>query len=153
MPSAQPSSSDNNNGINNNGNNNNGNNGFTARWQFMVSAATVMIGVGGALLSLLVNVNTLTTSVANLSSRVTSIETELSATQDRRASLATEIAAIQRDLVEVETQFCAEDAMRNLMHANDLRMLGLLWQKTMDAELPTSNAYYPAIGRCAVSGR
>jgi LmbE family N-acetylglucosaminyl deacetylase len=49
-------------------------------------------------------------------------------------------------LTEIETQFCASDIVRNLMHANDMRTIALLWQKTFPGSvMPTDNAYYPTI--------
>lgn len=49
-------------------------------------------------------------------------------------------------LVEIETQFCESDALRNIMHANDLRMFAVLWSKVIpDAQLSTGNAYYPIV--------
>jgi hypothetical protein len=51
-------------------------------------------------------------------------------------------------LVEVETQFCSSDVVRNLMHANDLRLFAVIWHKLFpDSTLPTDNAYYPQICR------
>jgi hypothetical protein len=51
-------------------------------------------------------------------------------------------------LVEVETQFCSSDVVRNLMHANDLRLFAIMWHKIFpDSTLPTDNAYYPQICR------
>lgn len=46
---------------------------------------------------------------------------------------------------EIETQFCAQDIVRNLMHANDLRTVSLLWEKTFGVKYPTDNTYYPTI--------
>lgn len=48
-------------------------------------------------------------------------------------------------LIEIETQFCAQDIVRNLMHANDLRNLSVLWQKQFGESYPIGNAYYPTI--------
>jgi hypothetical protein len=48
-------------------------------------------------------------------------------------------------LKEIETQFCASDMVRNLMHANDLRQVSLLWEKEFGTPYPTNNAYYPMI--------
>lgn len=48
-------------------------------------------------------------------------------------------------LNEIETQFCAQDIVRNLMHANDMRNVTLLWEKTFGMRLSTDNAYYPTI--------
>lgn len=58
--------------------------------------------------------------------------------EDRQTK--TEVAAN-----EIETQFCAMDIVRNLMHANDLRNTSLLWQKTFGTEYPIDNAFYPTI--------
>jgi hypothetical protein len=46
---------------------------------------------------------------------------------------------------EIETQFCGEDIVRNLMHANDMRTMALLWEKTFAGRMPTDNAFYPSI--------
>lgn len=52
-------------------------------------------------------------------------------------------------MIEIETQFCGNDVVRNLMHASDLRIQALLWNKSFPgSQLPISNAYYPAIGKC-----
>lgn len=54
--------------------------------------------------------------------------------------------AAKAALAEVETQFCSADTIRNLMHANDLRIFSLLWHKAfVGSELPTDNAYYPIV--------
>ncbi len=68
------------------------------------------------------------------------------------AALSADLRALQLKLNsievaqnEIETQFCAQDIVRNLMHANDLRTQSLLWDKVFAAHLPTDNAYYPTI--------
>lgn len=66
------------------------------------------------------------------------IEDKLSALQDR----LTKIEVAQN---EIETQFCSQDIVRNLMHANDLRNLSILWEKQFGYPYPTNNAYYPTI--------
>ncbi len=48
-------------------------------------------------------------------------------------------------LNEIDTQFCSQDIVRNLMHANDLRNLSIIWQKEFGSPYPTDNAYYPTI--------
>jgi hypothetical protein len=61
---------------------------------------------------------------------------------DRRG----QIASINSALTEIETQFCASDVVRNLMHAHDMRIQAMLWGKThMNETLPTDNSYYPTI--------
>jgi hypothetical protein len=124
------------------------NDGSAARWQLMVSAAAVMTAIGGALMTLLVNINSLESTAANQAIIIATLERAATISAEHEVGYRTDIAGIRRDLVEVETQFCAEDAMRNLMHANDLRDFAMLWGKTMGSELPISNAFYPQIGRC-----
>ncbi len=63
------------------------------------------------------------------------------------------VAAMEMSLNETETQFCGEDVVRNLMHANDQRVQSMLWAKTFPGSiLPTDNAYYPNICNRKASG-
>lgn len=49
-------------------------------------------------------------------------------------------------LVEIETQFCASDAVRNMMYAQELRIMSILWSATHKNErFPTDNALYPEV--------
>lgn len=67
---------------------------------------------------------------------------------ERLGAMRTENARQNAALVEIETQFCAADIMRNLTHATDIRLISLLWQKSFmldQLKLPTDNAYYPMI--------
>lgn len=59
--------------------------------------------------------------------------------------LKTENARLHESLNEIETQFCAGDIVRNLMHANEMRDQAVLWEKTFGIRKPTDNAYYPVI--------
>jgi hypothetical protein len=66
--------------------------------------------------------------------------------QDDIKKLELRLAEMERDLNEIETQFCAADQIRNLMHANSMRIEALLYEKTFPgSHLPTDNAYYPTI--------
>lgn len=57
-----------------------------------------------------------------------------------------QISALSAKLVEVETQFCASDIIRNLMHAQDMRTTSIMWTKLFtNSVLPTDNSYYPSI--------
>lgn len=55
------------------------------------------------------------------------------------------IATMQTKLTEIETQFCASDIVRNLMHANDMREIAVLYEKLYGQRKPTDNAFYPMI--------
>jgi hypothetical protein len=78
-----------------------------------------------------------------LNSRVSEMEHAMSSgVAERRAAQAT----MNAKLVEIETQFCAADVMRNLTHAQDMRTTAVLWRQAFPQNpLPTDNAYYPHI--------
>jgi hypothetical protein len=80
---------------------------------------------------------------AQLNERLRALEvTETANAAERRQQIAT----MNARLTEVETQFCANDLVRNLMHANDLRLFSMLWEKVFpNNHYPTNNAYYPRV--------
>lgn len=78
-----------------------------------------------------------------LNDRLRSLEALVSA---GRAARQASNDTIQARLTEIETQFCAADIIRNLMHAQDMRVFSIIWHKTMPTtNYPTDNAYYPQI--------
>jgi hypothetical protein len=87
----------------------------------------------------------LTARVATLEGKVTNGDSRSSINTERIAALRADVVRLMADLREVETQFCASDTIRNLMHANDLRIYSLLWQKVYKFPYPTDNAYYPMV--------
>jgi hypothetical protein len=87
----------------------------------------------------------LTARVAALEGKMNNSESRSTINTERIAALRTDVVRLMADLREVETQFCASDTVRNLMHANDLRQVSLLWQKVYGFPFPTANAYYPMI--------
>lgn len=112
----------------------------TARWQLWVSLAGVGVILLGSMMTLYVQVNTAYTTANDLKERVDRLSVQLT---DARSQLTTVCA----DLKEVETQFRATDQIRNLMHANDLRVQSLLWQKVYAAPYPAENPYLPTIAQ------
>ena len=81
----------------------------------------------------------------NARERLAAVEPILQNNTDRVARLRADMTGFTADLREIETQFCASDIVRNLMHVDDLRRFSLLWGKVFGQELPISNAYYPTI--------
>ncbi len=70
----------------------------------------------------------------------------IDAVQEGVSSNRGRLSAQEMALKEIETQFCSEDIVRNLMHANDMRIQSMLWTKSFaGTALPTDNAYYPTI--------
>lgn len=116
-----------------------------ARWQTFAAVAGVALLLLGGLLTMFGQLTALSSEVAAMQRSLETHEKQL----DRVPDLRERLAHLDSDLIEVETQFCGADAIRNLGHASDLRLLAMLWRKTFDMELPTSNAFYPQIGRCA----
>lgn len=65
---------------------------------------------------------------------------------ERISILRTDVTRLAADLREIETQFCASDIIRNLMHAHEMRIETMLWSAVNPKmPLPTDNAYYPMV--------
>lgn len=84
------------------------------------------------------------TDRSQLNDRVKGVESALGTElADRKSNEAT----LKSALVEVETQFCSADSIRNLSHASDLRIMSVLWQHANLGIYPTDNAFYPTVCR------
>jgi hypothetical protein len=84
-----------------------------------------------------------------LNSRLRQLEAMVPSNAAERRS---QYSVMQAKLVEIETQFCASDIVRNLMHAHDMRVTSLMWSKVYPGDkLPTDNAYYPQVCNRTVS--
>ncbi len=112
----------------------------TAKWQLWVSLASIGVVVLGSLMVLYFTAFSALAKVDALEIRVALMENTAGATR-------TDVSVIRRDLREIETQFRAADQVRNIMHANDLRTMSMLWKKAFNADYPISNAYYPTIAQ------
>lgn len=78
-----------------------------------------------------------------LNDRLRALETQVAGNAGERRS---QFAAMSAKLVEIETQFCASDIVRNLLHASDMRLQAMLWAKAYPGEkIPTDNAFYPRV--------
>lgn len=64
----------------------------------------------------------------------------------RGANAANE-ALLNAKLVEIETQFRAEDQMRNVQWADQRRLMALLWQKEFGAPYPSEIQFYPSVAK------
>lgn len=85
------------------------------------------------------------TDRAQLNERIHFLEAAVAANAGEQR---TKFGVLDASLVEIETQFCASDVIRNLMHATDLRLFAMLWHKAFpEVTLPTDNAFYPKICR------
>ncbi len=89
--------------------------------------------------------------VATVNNEVQNLKLNYAAVIDRLATIRSDQTQVKADLVEIETQFCGEDNLRNQIHAFDMRLAAMLWRKVFDTVLPTDNAFYAQIGKCLTS--
>lgn len=115
-------------------------NGY-GRYSFYASAAIVLFTVIGAIIW----IGGIANEVAQNKGYIEAQSTKIIALEHDLRSNDLLTSNLQRDQRESETQFCANDIVRNLMHANELRTTSLLWQKVFGVPYPTDNAYYPTI--------
>jgi hypothetical protein len=120
-------------------------------WPLMVSAASIVLALftGGWLvigLQISTAVAPMQLSLEQNRSGLVNAEARLVASETN-ASLQREQQTRQTGaLVEIETQFCAQDQVRNLAHAADMRLIAMLWHQTFPGAIyPTDNAYYAQI--------
>jgi flagellar biogenesis protein FliO len=78
-----------------------------------------------------------------LNNRVRQLEANLASSSTEARG---QIQTVNAKLIEIETQFCASDIVRNLMHAQDSRTIAILWHKAFpETTMPTDNTFYPRI--------
>jgi hypothetical protein len=116
----------------------------------MVSVAGV---IAGAMITFFVNMSTIRAENAAQFARIVSLESNYNSLLDREATLRSNVASLQASILEIQTQFCAEDDMRNLMQASNYRVLAVLWNKvnpanpggSMGVDFPLGAIYYPHV--------
>lgn len=124
----------------------NGNGNGHSRWNLMISLLSAAAVAIGAIVAAYVQTASLTAQVGIDNTRIQALEITMAKASDRLSGLRADLSQTHADLREVETQFCASDIIRNLMHAFDQRIAALLWRRAYPgAALPTDNAYYPHI--------
>jgi hypothetical protein len=130
--------------------NGNGNgNGYASSnrgMQWIVTLFPLLIVVVGSMVTFFITMSTLGAQVSALGARVTSLEQNYNQMSEREMILRTNSATMGAKMSEIETQFCGEDHVRNLMHSQDLRTMSMMWNKVFpNSTLPSSDAYYPQI--------
>jgi len=120
-------------------------NGRWAKWQVFLTAFGGVTVVGAAIIGFLLQSGATANTVSQQATAISDMRAQIGALMGQQAQDHTELVAMREKLTEVETQFCASDIVRNLMHAADLRETAMLWHKTFGETLPTDNAYYPTI--------
>jgi hypothetical protein len=84
---------------------------------------------------------------------IQNMKTTQAALVERLQEIRGRLTQQQAALVEIETQFCGADNLRNQIHAMDLRLQAMIWRKVFGEEMPLSNAFYARVGRCAAPGQ
>lgn len=109
----------------------------------------MLLAVVGAILS----VGGIANDVKGNRSYSEGLEKRIGVLEVRLADNDKQTYILERDQREIETQFCASDIVRNLMHANDLRQVALLWKKVYGEEYPTDNSFYPQVCNRPISAQ
>lgn len=122
-----------------------GNGNGAVRWQAWAGIIFTAILILASLVTYAVQINGAERDAADARQQAANLEARLATANARIEQGTAQITAIRENLKEIETQFAASDIVRNLMHANDLRVQSLLWQKVYGVPFPTDNAYYPSI--------
>lgn len=121
--------------------NGNGTNGARS-WQTIsaiIVSAVAVVGIIYQVASVSFTASSNAVSLDDLKKLVSRID-------ERETALTNRASIIETSLQEIETQFCGADNMRNLMHATDLRVFSMLWEKTFPgSRYPTDNAFYPTV--------
>lgn len=77
-----------------------------------------------------------------LNERLHQLETSMATnTADRRSTES----SLKASLSEIEGQICSQDSIRNLSHASDLRVMGLMWNRLGMGIFPNTTFYFPEI--------
>lgn len=127
-------------------------NGFASKWHlFAAFVPMIALMVGGAW-TLGTRLNTVEVQLAAAERDLDHTKVDYALVLSRLGDIRSEQTRTVTSLIEIETQFCSQDNIRNLTHAADLRLMAMLWKKTFGDELPTANAFYARIGRCQAGG-
>lgn len=122
-------------------------------WTLLVSSMSVIALIIGGMwlvIGLRIDASVAPLLLSNVAlTNVTDIHTK-SIQELRRIDAADEADTSARDaktsgrLVQVETQICDDEQLRNIARATDLRTTAMLWQKVFPGSTyPTDNSYYP----------
>jgi hypothetical protein len=111
-----------------------------------IQTIAALIGSGVVIFGAFYWVGTIASDVKSALDRIAGLQGEIAALSAKQAQMSTEIVALRSSSTEVETQFCDTGNVLNLMHANDMRIQAVLWQKAFTGtSLPTDNAFYPTL--------
>lgn len=105
------------------------------------------ISAGALLIAAFIWIGTIASEVSQNTAAHVAISARLSLVEADQRQVQVNITKLETSQIETETQFCASDIVRNLIHANDLREIAMLHNAVFHTVYPTDNAYYPVICR------
>jgi hypothetical protein len=114
-------------------------------WTKYATIGAAVIPAFAAFVTVIVQYSNQAAEVRLQATRNSEYERRLGISEDTARRQELLMANQAQALNEIETQFCESDHLRNLMHAEDLRKLSMLWEKTFAIKIPTDNAYYPIV--------
>lgn len=120
----------------------------TARWQLVVSVIGLAVFVMGASIGFFVKIGLMASDLEIARDKITALEARTHLMDSQIRANQINIAELKTSMIEVETQFCASDTIRNQARAQDQRTLAMVWNKTMGSTYPMESLYFPTIGRC-----
>ena len=83
--------------------------------------------------------------LSSLATKVGEIDKELDQAKTKIGDLTLRGNSLRSALTEIETQFCAEDIIRNQAHEANQRLQSTMFEKLFGQRLATDNAYYPVM--------
>ena len=117
----------------------------TSKRQFWITTIIAGFFVVTAIVSYIVQLNTIGSTGTSNTDRIKALEDRAYNADLAVQQLQKDMAVQQASLKEIETQFCASDIVRNLMHGDELREMASLHEKVFGQSYHTDNAYYPSI--------
>ena len=108
----------------------------------ILGVVLVMVGGGWSLIGLYIK-SEVTQQISIISHENSELRETLA--QLKQGHLSNE-ALLNSRLVEIETQFRAEDQLRNIQWADMRRTISLLWHRTYNEDYPAQQ-FYPSIAK------
>ena len=116
--------------------------GWLAMWLGIAGSALVVLGGAWTTISSLTAMSLTQTAQGT---KLGELERALGEERASVSGLQSQVSAMRVSLNEIETQFCAEDIVRNVMHESNERIVSAMYEKIYGQRLATDNAYYPVI--------
>jgi hypothetical protein len=110
-----------------------------SNWTLIISAVSMSgVFVAGAWVIIGLKIeNSVSDATADMSRQLAELKAQQIAHND----------LLRAKLIEIETQFRAEDQLRNIQWADQRRTLTMLWEKTFNSRYPSEVQFYPSISQ------